>query len=129
MPYATITTATGKQLSFDLWQGQISHVQPVMDYFSRIGQVGTGAQQVRTAGDPAVITAHALWLSLSDATTCKADILALQGQRVTVADPQGSFLCLVLKAAARVRGGVFSAGGALNRPFCTECLLTIEAQS
>lgn len=129
MAYATITTATGKQLAFDMWRGQISHVQPVMDYFTRIGQTGTGAQQVRTAGDPAQVMGMALYSSLSDATTCKADVLALQGQRVTVVDPQGSFLCLVLKVSARVRGGAFSAGTALNKTYCTECQFLLEAQS
>jgi hypothetical protein len=128
MAIATLTTANGTQYTFDMWEGQVQASQPVVEFFNRIGQYGTGAQTVRYQGQSSRVVGNALFTSLSQAVNFQDGAVQLVGQRVRVSDWEGVFNVLVRGVTAVTKGGMFSAGAAKNYPLRVEVTLDLEAQ-
>ena len=129
MALATLTPPTGTPITFDMWEGQIMPVGPVPDFFTRIGQTGTGSQIVATRAPASRIIGNCLYASVAQAIATQKAAMQLRGIRVRCDDPSGSNYVLVRDVSAIVRGGSYAAGTVKNMPYRTEVSLILEVQS
>lgn len=127
---AAITNATGTQFPFTIVEGQVMPLQPVPDFFTRIGQTGTGVQIVATRGAESYLTGHSLFKDLASAKAFRDGIMAINGSRCKWDDPMGfSGNVLVKNVVATIRAGRYSGGGVTDATFRVEATMTLEAQS
>lgn len=130
MAYAYLTNASGTQFAFDMVEGQPIDARPVPDFFTRIGQTGSGAQIVGYRGEPSQITGHALFTSMASAANFQVQIMQTIGTRCRYDAPDGfAYTVLVRDCLARVVGGKFTAGSFREAPLRVECRLVLEAQT
>ena len=126
---AAITDATGTQYPFQIVEGQMLPIQPVPDFFNRIGQTGSGYQTVATRAPISSIMAHGLFTSLDLARKFKNGVMYLKGSRCKWDDPMGyTWTVLVRDSIAVIRGGAYSGGGVQNAPYCVTVMLQLEDQ-
>ena len=111
MPLATIYLPTGS-LNV-LYAGQLLPVQPVGDYYQRVGGTGHGSQEVVSEGPDCDIVMHLLTPSRAVARAAQITMLAWQTKYVRVTEPDTTLYARVLvkQIVATVSRGAYSYAG------------------
>lgn len=126
---ATIASST-VTVTFQIYRGQLLPVQPVGDFYARLGQTGEGSQEVISLGPDCDIEAHYLLAWRTAARNAQADISAWQSKYLAITEPDGKVWSRVLckSAEARVLVGRYPYG-ATTYTYRVACRFILAVQS
>ncbi len=102
-------------LTVQLYEGQLLPVQPVGDYYQRLGQTGEGSQEILSLGPDCDIVCHYLTSSLTLARQAQTIAARWQTKFLSITDPTPKVYSSVLakRVTATVRGGRYAHAGSL----------------
>ena len=128
LPTGSIVGSSGS-FYFPIWKGQVRPKQFVADFYSRIGQIGTGVQLLGAVGAPSTIQAVYLTSSQFDASSFAINVALLKGTYGNIVEPDGSTWtgALIKESIPTKHSGIYPFGGLTYR-FCVIVDLLIEAQ-
>lgn len=112
---ATIYLSTGTPIDVQIYEGQLLPVQPVGDYYQRVGGTGHGSQEVVSEAPDCDIVMHYLTSSRATARSVQIAMAGWQTKYVRVTEPDGTLYTRVLvkQITARVMRGAYARGSTL----------------
>jgi len=122
----TLTFANGYAVAFQSWNGYITTQRQVADVYHRLGQSGSGVQNIGYRAAVTQATAVALYGTAASAVTIADALMDAAGEIVTVLDGFGYYnRCLVHDVSAQVFAGKHGYGGA-SYPYRVDLQISLE---